>query len=407
MKKKSFKFVQGLLFGIFAVGILLFTQGISVDAKDGYFVEINDRVYFRKYGKEALEKKALWGDYFNYPTGKGGSFVAAYDKKNGQVKELFKDDGGRLYYDDRRFYFEKRQDDENGHYKTIVYEVEKNGKNPRILAEYANILELSDRGYLVLNVTEPNEKLAIEVMRDGDKLFRTGVSVNEEGIEYIGIVGDYLLYGILKYKDHQLIRFDIHGMDLTGTSDTVKLGSLNLKDKLVDYIDIGNVVWKKGKAYFSAFCVEGSGHHISEGFVYRVDPKKKNSLKKITGEVFGAYDKIPTFAVTEKGKIRLFQYKENEVFTDKNSVYLFEKGKKKKLIVKDIRKLFHSSKGGNYELAAAEYIDGAVYMIVNKQKRDPAEDIGWREAFKVLERYYVRVSLKDGKNVTILYKDKF
>ena len=407
MGNKGLKNICTFIFGFLAVSFMLFTQTIGAAAKDGYFVEVKDKVYFRKYGKEALEKTALWGYYFNYPKGDGGSFVASYDKSTGQVKALFDDDGGRLYYDDKRFYFENKQGEDND-YKSIVYAVDKIGKNTKVLYEYGTILELSKRGYLAVQTFNMGTASTVEIIKNAHRIFRINTGKGMEAVQYIGIADDYLIYGILHYQDGKLLGIDVYGKGLNVTSKPIKLGSLNMEDKFVDGIDIGNVIFKKGKVYFSVFCFDGSGHFISEGFVYSADPMKNNSLKTVTGDVYGKYQKIPYFTVNNKGRVKLSEYKKNEVFQNKNSVYLFKKDNDKKLIVKDIRKLFGKSAGGEYEVASADYIDGAVYMIINKQKREPSEDIGWREAYRVLERYYVRVPLDlKTEAVKTLYTDKF
>lgn len=52
-------------------------------------------------------------------------------------------------------------------------------------------------------------------------------------------------------------------------------------------------------------------------------------------------------------------------------------------------------------------IDGNLFMLVNKQKRNPSKDIGWKMAYDIMERYYVRIPIKNVKNTQILYRDVF
>lgn len=353
MKNKSLKIFFSFIFVLIALGFMVQIQTIVAEAKTGYFVEVKDKVYFKKYGKDALEQTALWGDYFNYPTGRGGSFVASYDKNTGQVKALFGDDGDRLYYHNKSFYFEHKYG-ENNNYKSIVYSTDEFGHNTKVLCEYGTISDLSSQGYLVVETFKPGTASSIEVLKDGNLIFHISTDKETESIQYVGIAKDYLLYAVLHYQNYKLIRIDVYGKKLNGVSKALKLGSLNMEDKFADGIDIGN------------------------------------------------------FTVNGKGKVKLSEYKKNEVFQDGNSVYLFNADNNKQLILKDLRKLFKNSVGVTYDVAAADYIDGAVYMIINAQKRDPDADIGWREAYRVLERYYVRIPVSTKKgNMKIFYIDKF
>ena len=72
--------------------------------KAAYFQKIGDKVYFRKFGKNALLKTAEWGSHLSYPTGEKGSFIAVYDNTTKEVSKAFDDAGGEFYYMNNRFY---------------------------------------------------------------------------------------------------------------------------------------------------------------------------------------------------------------------------------------------------------------------------------------------------------------
>ena len=73
-------------------------QNENIINNGAYFVKIGSDIYFRKYGEYALEKNALFGEFLEYPTFTGISWICRL-REDGKVEELFKDSGyGKLYY---------------------------------------------------------------------------------------------------------------------------------------------------------------------------------------------------------------------------------------------------------------------------------------------------------------------
>lgn len=399
--KKSFFFKVLMIIGLPVM--LIFAVFSRAKADEGYFIEEGNKVYIRKFGKQALEKTALWGDYLNNPTKKGGSSISIYNKSTGELKTAFKDNGGKLYYDEKGFYLEA-EDPKEGR---IVYRVDKDGKDPRILA-YGRIMGLSEEGYLTVQSFEDGFT-ALEVFKDGDKLFWQTADKPGSYMEYMGMADHYLIYLIRSdYGTSAGNKLDIFVLDLKGKTEAVKVGKLDLTKEMSDSVEVGKVIRKNGKLYFSAFYYGGTGHFISSGYVYRADPKKKNSLKQLTKDICGKFEREPDFTVEANERIKVSLYAKNEIIIQGKKIFLSLPDGGKKSVVKDYTKLFGSSGSGEYSVADARYIDGDIYMIVHKQKRNPKEDIGWREAYTILERYYVRLPVEGGiKAAKILYKDKF
>ena len=128
----------------------------SAENKSKYFVEIGDKVYFRKFGKNALPKTMIWYDYLTEPTWKKGSFVAVYDKKTKKVSKAFDDDGSVLYYADNRFYTQ---------YKNKVYSVDKKGKNYKKISDNGSLKGVFNKNYIVVN-----EKDKSKIYKKGKKI---------------------------------------------------------------------------------------------------------------------------------------------------------------------------------------------------------------------------------------------
>ena len=405
MKKSEFikNGVYGKFFILITAGIMMFFLSLNVKAEEGYFIKVDDKVYFREFGKDALEKTALWGNYFDNPTGKGESYISVYNKDTGEVEHKLKDKGTKLYYDKQRLYTEREH--RKGEYNREVYTLDRNGENQKVLT-YGRIEGLSDKGYLA--VKSSDEGLgALEVFKNGKICFKIATEKTGTAIEYMGIAGDYMLYYKTNYSSSSNSP-EIFAVKVNSDSKPVKLGKVNLTKEMADGIDVGNVRFKDGKLYFSLFYFGGTGHFISNGYVYQGNPKIKNSLKKISKDIYGKYEVQPVFQLDGKGKVKLSQYEQNEIIIEGKAVYLFESDGNKKLVVKDYTKLFDFSKTGEYSVAAANYIDEAVFMIVDKQKRNPKEDVGWREAYDILERYYIRIPLKgDIHSATVLHQNKF
>lgn len=390
LRKKGMRnrIFQGFLFVLFFIVI----SGIqTVSSKASHFLEIGNKVYFRKFGKNALPKTMIWYDYLTEPTWEKGSFVAVYDKKTKKVSKAFDDNGGSLWFADNRFYTT---------YKDEVYSVDKKGRSYK---------KISDSGFLR---TVINKKYVVVDEYDKSVIVKGGKRISEI-TPSVDLMDDH--YGIYSVRTGEFYDsyIEIWCKDLKVQTPPVLLGTIELQGLGMDADDYSliEMVRKNSNIYFSMTLYTGNAHYLNGGCIYKANPKKKNSLKLVRTDLV-KNSIIQAFSVDKNGKVKTFvggDYTTNSSWIEGNKLYTYLKNGNKRLVTKDFPKLLRS-KGGDdieYHISTEQMIDGNLFMLVNKQKRNPSKDIGWKMAYDIMERYYVRIPIKNVKNTQILYRDVF
>ena len=331
----------------------------------------------------------IWYDYLTEPIWKKGSFVAVYDKKTKKVSKAFDDDGNVLYYADNRFYTQ---------YKNKVYSVDKKGKNYKKISDSGSLEGVFNKNYIVVNE------------KDKSKIYKKGKKESELRPSLELTDGHYAIYSKPSSESYPEY-VSIWCKDLKSKKAAVLLGTIELRSLEMEADDYHLLEMKRKNSdiYFSISVFTGNAHYLNGGVLYKANPKKKNSLKLITKNLFNDdYSIIKHFDVDNNGKVKTFVGDKPARFEGKK-LYFYQANGKKKLITADFPKLL-GSKGGydiTYDISDDAYIDGNLFMIVSKHKPNPSKDIGWRSAYDIIDRYYVRVPINNADNTQILYKYVF
>lgn len=397
--RRTFVMAVGfILFAVLFLGYFSNTVKASVlNSKGDFFIKVDDKVYFRKFDKKALERTALWGCYLDYPTGNGKSFIASYDLKTGAFKKEFDENGYKLNYYDGYFYTDK--DDGSGNYTYESYCFDKNGKNVKKIGR-GNFVGVSQSGVVILSETIGNNTTLKSYKAEKTE----EIISNENSLEVIGIEEDYLIYS---HYDKDYKNRLIYCKDLNSEGQSVSLGSIKTLVKGTNLFKVKNILLKGTKLYISAVYTEGSGNYLSKTLVYQADLNKTGSLKKRSDIALKPGDfPLSDIHFDKNGKFKKAEYLGGELAEEENNLYLSDNKNQLKLIAKDF---LPKSKSNNLKYSAEHMvkIDDYIFMIVNKEKYNPKESIGWRDAYTVLERQYIVMSLDKPNSKKVLYKDKF
>lgn len=406
LKKRRIKsrFLSVLLFiSVFMTSLMFQTM----PAKAEYFLKIGDKVYFRKFGKNALSKSAPWAAYLSYPTGEKGSFIAVYDNATKEVSKAFDDAGGEFYYMNNRFYMQ---------HEDVVYSVDENGNEYRELTDKGRILGCFNKEYLVVNQYKENNQGVSKIIKslvykngEKDSEFNTG-----EKFEFsMKTEGRYAIYQEPNYSGNYT---KIWCKDLKSNKAPVLLGKINFEKLLSgsDSCELFHMKRKKSDIYFSMSLHSGNAGHLMGGCVYKAQPDKKNSLKLMTKNLMGKmrYDGgetyyIKDFNVDNKGKVKTFSLR-NSTHLYGKVLYFYDSKGKKKLITNDLIKLLKikATMPDEYTVAAEAYIDGNLFMMIDRSRFNEGS-VGEIYEYDIVERYYVRIPVNNPKEVQILYKDIF
>ena len=410
-KKTSTRFLSALLFlSVFVTSIMIQTMQVKAYWMDDYeiknktyFVKIGDKVYFRKFGKNALPRDMQLHDYLEYPTGEKGSFIATYDTKTKKVSKAFDDNGSFFVYMNKRFYME--------HNRT-VYSVDKNGKRYRKLTDCGLIEGGFDKKYLIVNKLIDDGKVFRSdksiVYKNGEKIAE--FKINNQGYENSLVTdGHYVVYltrgGIWE-------KTKVWCKDLKSNKAPVLMGTTDNGEELKfsDFFSLLQMKRKKSNIYVLMALYEGAPGWPYGRVILRANSEKKNSLK-IHTKLFNN-DEAERFELDKKWKIKTIFHK-NYAYINGDKLYFIGANGKKKLLTNDLAKFLDSAekdKGKEeieYHISTEKYIDGNLFMLINRQIRNVEKEVGWRPVYDILERYYVRIPVKNPNGIQILYKDVF
>jgi len=283
-------------------------------------------------------------------------------------------------------------------HKDTVYSVDKNGKKYKKLTNNGELVGGFNKKYIVVNKYKNNQRNIIKtiiktiIYKNGKK--DSEMNVDEDYIFPVITDGRYAIY---EGYTGEFAEREIWCKDLKSKKAPVLLGTIKFEN-LFDGADNCKLMLmkrKKTNIYFSMTLYTGMAKYFCGNCVFRADPKKKNSLKLLS-------KKMIIFDVDNKGRVK---------DVDKNCFY--DSNGKKKLITKDLSKLLGSAEkdkgkeGIYYYISTDKYIDGDLFMLINRQIANVEKDIGWKSAFDILERYYVRIPVKNPNGIQILYKDVF
>ena len=360
-------------------------QNENIINNGAYFVKIGSDIYFRKYGEYALEKNALFGEFLEYPTFTGISWICRL-REDGKVEELFKDSGyGKLYYSNQRFYLSEMTDD--GTSKS--YSVNMEGEDRKELGAGA-ILGISENGqYLAKG--DWNSAVVIDLSSKETPY----IWASEEGssVVFLGFVNDgFLIEGDNYSGDgHNVTSRQIFGRSFDKPDENIIIGDLNVNEESYSSPEFKRLT-KDGKEFYLTFgYYGGTGHFLENVEIYKAR-LEENSLELIsqdTGIQEETYPNIPLI-FANNGKIDIVAGgSDGELDIDEGSVYKIDR-KGRQPLISDLFKVDPDSQTGQ-SIGKAELVDGDLLLMVFTQIYTPYQDVGWRMSYSRLNTEYIVV----------------
>ena len=360
-------------------------QNENIINNGAYFVKIGSDIYFRKYGEYALEKNALFGEFLEYPTFTGISWICRL-REDGKVEELFKDSGyGKLYYSNQRFYLSEMTDD--GTSKS--YSVNMEGEDRKELGAGA-ILGISENGqYLAKGDWDS------AVVIDLSSKETPYIWASEEGspVVFLGFVNDgFLIEGDNYSGDgYNVTSRQIFGRSFDKPDENIIVGDLSENKESYSSPEFKRLT-KDGKDFYLTFgYYGGTGHFLENVEIYKAR-LEENSLELISQDTGIQEETAPNIPLifANNGKIDILAGgSDGELDIDEGSVYqISQKGRQP--LISDLFKVDPNSQTGQ-SIGKAELVDGDLLLMVFTQIYTPYQDVGWRMSYSRLNTEYIVV----------------
>jgi len=360
-------------------------QNENIINNGAYFVKIGSDIYFRKYGEYALEKNALFGEFLEYPTFTGISWICRL-REDGKVEELFKDSGyGKLYYSNQRFYLSEMTDD--GTSKS--YSVNMEGEDRKELGAGA-ILGISENGqYLAKG--DWNSAVVIDLSSKETPY----IWASEEGspVVFLGFVNDgFLIEGDNYSTDgYNVTSRQIFGRSFDKPDENIIVGDLSENKESYSSPEFKRLTMDGKDFYLTFGYYGGTGHFLENVEIYKAR-LEENSLQLIsqdTGIQEETYPNIPLI-FANNGKIDILAGgSDGELDIDEGSVYKIDR-KGRQPLISDLFKVDPDSQTGQ-SIGKAELVDGDLLLMVFTQIYTPYQDVGWRMSYSRLNTEYIVV----------------
>lgn len=361
------------------------TQNEEVINNGSYFIKIGSDVYFRKYGKHALEKDALFGEFLEHPTSAGTSWICRLSE-DGETENLFMDKGyGKLYYSNHRLYLSEMSDDGN----TKSYSVNMDGEDREELG-IGMLFGISENGrYLAMGGWGSVSVMDLQ-SKETPYIWE---SKEDSSVTFLGFVRDgFLLEGTDYSEDgYNSAPRQIFGRRFEQPDENIIIGDLNENEESYSFPEFKGLTEDGKDCYLTFGYYGGTGHFLENVEIYKVR-LEENSLELIrqNPDAQEDMDNAIPLIFASKGKVHIVSGgSDGELDIDEGTVYQIDQ-KGRKLLIAD---LFESDPYSQIEqsVGRAEMVDGDLFLMVFRQIYTPYQDVGWRMSYSLLDTQYILV----------------
>lgn len=379
----------------------------DVENNGGNYVRVGNRVYFRKYGPDALYSPAMFGDFLPKDVGNGvdgESEIAYIDLTTGEVKTVFKDVGfGGLYVVNGSFYLQEYLDVFGN---VVRYSLD--GATSQHIQE-GELLGVTDSGLLAVEKVR-HGIYTFSLYRDGEYIHGFQFDEESTAMIYAGLSDDGLFLLKIEYESETDAACSLWQCPVDG-GEAICLGTLPETEYMYSTepeqfissdTQIGLVV-----GYYA-----GTGHFLNDLVVVTATPGVENSLSvfdtNVDYEVYFQSEYLPRLSVSEGGDIVSVPYLPGEVEIgweeeDKGDLKVYD-GERWQTVFPEF--LPERADGSGYQRIsqALEYVGDTVYVTLANAYASPLDDIGWRSAYRLLNLTYLAVSA-DGRQTELASVD--
>ena len=364
-----------------------------IEGNGGYFVKLEDGVYFHEYDAEAFEEYAYDADFLSYTYNDcDATVLCRYDENSDKVTELVKDGyTGKLYWLGDRFYCDHLLDG-----GTIVGWIKPDGQTDEFIHG------------MIAGESDNNKYLAIW---DYTKVKRNLLIINESGEEEYNIeIPDEYTYDFCGLADDTSIIFTIDKEDDTVTmhslnaSESVRLGELSMTGGYGS--PICDQFFFDGKyVYCMLGWYGGPVFSLEDYMLIRCIPGKEDSVE----ELYHGYDPSvmpekaqyyePVFDV-DAGKVTFDVYHKDDVYLtnyNRTGILALYKGNEDYLPLRN--NLIQYDYRDTLRLQTAVKLGDEVYAMVALCHRNTDNDYSVNRAYSFNDMYYLKIPA-DGSDQT-------
>ena len=369
----------------------------EVEHNGSYFVRVGDKVYYRVFNEESIERPTI-GGYIAEKDEAVQSKIMSYDLKSGETEFVTTTYGkGEMFIDAEGFVFSEPL--KPGSVLSTV-----DGPDKRPYLEGSPVAVSQDGLGIVTRDYIENGEATISVIHayyNGEE-----IATIEDGEGYyttiLGYAGNNLF--VMKSchgdKKYFISSYNEHG----SCTDYGKL-KLAAGNFLYDPVpEFEQLVCSDREAYIMFGYYEGSGHYYSGYELYKVDIGVSSSLLFLeVGDASGAYtDYAPKIYLDGKDKPVKTHHLKGEIgFAGSGSgdLVYYSKPDSPTVIMKSF--VARTPANGDEIQSVDDWVafgDDA-FILLNDATRDKSGDIGWRSAYSITETNFIHIPFgKDDLN---------
>lgn len=375
----------------------------NVTKNNTYFVEINDRVYFRVYGEAAFENPVVFGNFQYYPTGNLSS-ICYYDKTTGEVVYAFDDWGfGDIVFYNGIFYMNGYEKAPNGDTTQIVYAVDMDGNRidsfPTISGSIVGNNEACHQFYVMYHEYDyETGSQTDQLLTFDDNGSLIAVYDGPTYMNYVDCSPDFVLFTSVDYDDSNNYTLALYSMSAPDTVNgfTVrKLGTF--ESEPMQSISIEQYWYSdlEETEYISIGYYEGTGHFLAKTECYSIIPWEENSLElkkqMADEETYQYFTVIDDEIVVTDVCYDTFHLNTYDSLADKDLMYANPYSGEVEVFYPNY------IPGGDYYEERyfdfySENVNGTAFLMRAKEIFDDSASIGWRDGFRLITMEYLMIN---------------
>ena len=382
----------------------------GVENNGGYFLRVDDEIYYRVCGENLLDRHAIEGDFLHTPNiydelppqeRDFGSHIERLNLDTLEQEEFTVDYGyGPLYSDGKGLYLNEH----DGTYQYVVYQP-LDGSETQLIGQG-----------MILGCSAYQDLLAVEYYATDPyayciTLYQGKEPVieyrTEDTIQFVGLTSEGIFFLWTDYSEgtsslYQLT-LDDHEPLWIGNFETFEYGFPTVEQ----FLPAADGV------YVCISAREGSASMVAGAQIGKAIPGEEGSLTpvEIPDRFVDTYGEtsLPELYLDEAGRFQMADIAPGKALLGASAyeggdlMYTFEPDEYT-ILKEGYRTGGKDAIDGTaieWVQQTAEVVDGAIYLIAAQCYRAPEFDIGWREVYASYAMEYIRIALPGGEDLLL------
>lgn len=382
----------------------------NIKNNGGYFVEIDNKVYFWEYNEQMISP--IWGDTSPLEYANKDSFIEIekakmryYDKGDKTLYTAFEEYGyGEIYYYNNRFYLTELEIDKKEN-KNIykVYSINMDGTDKRQIGEGKIIACNFEDGSIIIENIKEIDEVSYELWTENGSKRKALYSGTEARWNFIGQKEEYLFWekNIKSEVEGEREKKELWISEFTPEAELKFIMDIPecVKGKVIQEYIAQVEIWKN-KVYL-LYVAEKSNMETLSVLILTLDMKKLDEMKKIREIHHAKHIPLPKMYLNEEGEVRLTDILKDELYLEKQTLSIATENGNKMEISKNFVPIYMVGSGLGIRIIALENVGDTIYCIYSPVRRLPyVEEL----TDKRLGTRYIKME-KGGKKTEILIEN--